>query len=229
MEATDIAESGKGVIKKAVEQISDISGRVSQSTEIVNMLGEKSKEIDNIVSLINEISDQTNLLALNAAIEAARAGEQGKGFAVVADEVRKLAEESGDASGQISKLISEIQMDISTAIKAMNEGNVAVEKGQVMINDAGKSFNDIVDSINNVSSQMSLVVDVIQGLYKNSDKMIKSVQNVATVAKGGSEKIKEIASSSDDQIAQMEQVSEAAQALTEIVIKLQSDIARFKL
>ena len=111
----------------------------------------------------------------------------------------------------------------------MNKGNTAVDKGQVMINDAGKSFNDIVQSIENVSNQMAIVVDVIQGLYKNSDSMIKSVQNVSNVAKIGSQKIKDIASSSDDQIVQMQQVSEAAQALTEIVVTLQGDISKFKL
>jgi len=229
MEATGIAENGKLVIKRAVEQISDISRQVSESSQIVSALGEKSKKIDNIVSLINEISDQTNLLALNAAIEAARAGEHGKGFAVVADEVRKLAVESGDASSEISKLIIEIQTDMSAAIVAMNKGNTAVDTGQVMINEAGESFNNIVASVQNVSEQMVSIVEVIKGLYNNSETMIQDVQDVSNVSKENSNSIKEIAATSEEQISQMQQVSQAAQALTEIVIDLQNDIAKYKI
>ena len=106
----------------------------------ISALGEKSKEIGNIVDTINQISEQTNLLALNAAIEAARAGEAGRGFAVVADEVRKLAEESGNATQQISNLIKSIRDEIDGAVKSMSENTAQVEEGSKGVSEAVKAF-----------------------------------------------------------------------------------------
>ncbi|QAA32609.1 methyl-accepting chemotaxis protein [Clostridium manihotivorum] len=228
-EATDRAKSGEQVINDVIKHMGQISDQVSESAKIVNNLGEKSNKIDSIVSLINEISEQTNLLALNAAIEAARAGEQGKGFAVVADEVRKLAEQSGNASGEISKLIMEIQKEIAEAMIAMSSGNSAVDRGKDMIDNAGKSFNYIVNSIENVSKQMSAIVDVIGGIKESSQAMINAAENVSEVSRSNSNSIKDVASSSEDQIVQMQQVAEAAEALTGIVIELQSSISKFKI
>jgi methyl-accepting chemotaxis protein len=140
MKAYKRAEDGNSVVKGAVEQMNKIEEKVSISSNIVNVLGEKSNELGNIVYMITQIAEQTNLLALNAAIEAARAGEQGRDFAVVAEEVRKLAEQSGIAAGQIGGLIHEIQNEIDDAVKSMSEGNGAVKDGIIMVENTVSVF-----------------------------------------------------------------------------------------
>lgn len=229
VETSKLAEDGNLIISKLVDHMTDISDKVSKSTDIVNVLGEKSTQIDSIVTLINGISEQTNLLALNAAIEAARAGEQGKGFAVVAEEVRKLAEQSGTAAGEISKLIEEIQKEISKGISTMMSGNMAVTEGKDMVNNVGVSFKEIVTSFNMVSKQMKSVLETIQNLHDNSNYMVSSVQSISNVSYESSGSIQNIAASSEEQTALMKQVADAAEGLTEIVVDLQTSISKFKL
>ena len=117
-----------------------IAESVSQSDEVIQLLNNKSKQIGDILEVIQNIADQTNLLALNAAIEAARAGEHGRGFAIVADEVRKLAEKSSVSSSEISKLISEIQDDMSKTVKSMGHVNEEVQSGLVIANETNKTL-----------------------------------------------------------------------------------------
>ncbi len=228
-DANEVAEKGKKVIDSAIVQMNDISVNVSQSTNTVNLLGKKSTEINNIVEIIEDISNQTNLLALNAAIEAARAGEHGKGFSVVADEVRKLAEESTNATGKIIDLINDIQVDIKNAIDSMEKGNYAVTNGTNMINDAGIAFSSILDSIKNVSDQMTVVSNVIQNLSSYSDNVITNVSNIKNITVENSDRIQNVAASSEEEAALMKQVAEAAEALTQIVIDLQNKISNFKI
>ncbi|GKX64876.1 methyl-accepting chemotaxis protein [Inconstantimicrobium mannanitabidum] len=227
-ETSKLAEEGNQVILKLANQMNDISSKVSRSTDIINLLGKKSTEINNIITLINDISEQTNLLALNAAIEAARAGEQGKGFAVVAEEVRKLAEQSGNAAGDIATLISEIQNDINEGINSMTEGNTAVNDGKQLMNVAGSSFKNILNSFGVVADEMKAVSSTIQDLYNNSTNMASSIQSISKVSKESSDSIQNVAASSEEQTALMKQVAEAAEALTEIVIDLQTNISKFK-
>lgn len=228
-DATELAENGKCVIDKAIVQMGNISDNVAHSTNTVNLLGDKSTEINNIVAVINDISSQTNLLALNASIEAARAGEHGKGFAVVAEEVRMLAEQSNDATSNISKLIEEIQNDIKNAIESMNKGTVAVADGKNMISDAATSFNTILNSIKKVSNEMNAVTKVIQKLYNYSDDVIGNAKNITDISGKTSNQIQNVAAASEEQAALMKQVTEAAESLTQIVIDLQGRISKFKM
>lgn len=229
VETSKLAENGNEVISKLIDHMSTISDKVSQSADIINILGTKSTQIDSIITLINSISEQTNLLALNAAIEAARAGEQGKGFAVVAEEVRKLAEQSGTASGEISKLITEIQKDIKEGISAMTAGNAAVAEGKAMVGTAGISFKNIVNSFNTVSEQMKSVSLTIQNLYDNSYNMVSSIQSISNISKESAYGIENAAANSEEQTALMKQLAEAAESLTGIVMELQTSISNFKL
>lgn len=134
--------------------MSQIDGTVTSSARVVAKLGERSKEIGQIVDTISGIAGQTNLLALNAAIEAARAGEQGRGFAEVADEVWKLAEQSQETAKKIETLIGDIQADTDTAVMAMNSGTLEVKTGAEVVNTAGAAFRGIAELINEVSSQV---------------------------------------------------------------------------
>lgn len=150
--ASGAAEEGSKAVEAAVRQMDNIETKVTHSAQIVVKLGERSKEIGQIVDTIAGIASQTNLLALNATIEAARAGEQGRGFAVVAEEVRKLAEQSQEAAKQIAGLIGEIQSETTSAVTAMDEGTHEVKIGAEVVNNAGRAFAEIVTLTQAVSS-----------------------------------------------------------------------------
>jgi methyl-accepting chemotaxis protein len=145
--ASELATVGRQSVDKSVDQMNSISGTVSSSAQVVKGLGERSREIGQIVDVITGIADQTNLLALNAAIEAARAGEQGRGFAVVAEEVRKLAEQSRQAAERIAGLIREIQVETGKAVSSMEAGTKEVAAGTAVIDETGRAFLQIAEAV----------------------------------------------------------------------------------
>ncbi|AWZ49343.1 chemotaxis protein [Clostridiaceae bacterium 14S0207] len=227
-ETSQIADQGKDAIKNAVEQMDKIESCVSDSADVINILGTKSHKIGDIVSLIESVSEQTNLLALNAAIEAARAGEHGKGFAVVADEVRKLAEETKNATCDISVIIKEIQSEVKKAVVSMNEGKKQVQNGNFIVHDAGEAFANIFMSIENVSDQVHQVSAVIEELYAGMGNMVASIENMANISVVSTQSTETIAASSQEQKASMDEVAESAQLLSNIAMDLQEDFSKFK-
>ncbi|MBU3199133.1 methyl-accepting chemotaxis protein [Clostridium estertheticum] len=229
LESFKRAEKGNDIVYSAIKQMNNISDKVAMSSKAVSILGDKSKEIGSIVSLITSIAGQTNLLALNAAIEAARAGEQGKGFAVVADEVRKLAEQSASAAGNISNLINEIQKEIVNAVKAMDNGTIAVKDGISMVNQAGKSFGAILEDINYIASQMQDVSAVTEEIGAGSQNMLGAIENVAKISTESSENAENVVAASEEQTALMKEVANAAENLTQMAVELQSLMSNFRL
>ena len=206
--AKDAAADGQKAAEDVKEKMKLIEKATIEGSTKIAGLGEKSKEIGNIVNTINQISEQTNLLALNAAIEAARAGDAGRGFAVVADEVRKLAEESGDATKQIRELISSIQDEIQSAVGSMDENAKQVEEGSKGVDEAVKAFQNlppIVDAVNESANEVSAV----------------SQQNAA-----GTE---EASSAMQEISASMQQVTSASQELTNVSTDLAAIVRQFKL
>jgi len=167
-QAAETAKEGGKSVEKAVNQMTKIEQTVNNSSQVVATLGARSKEIGQIVDTISGIAGQTNLLALNAAIEAARAGEQGRGFAVVADEVRKLAEQSHDAAKRISTLISEIQGDTDKAVVAMSEGTREVKIGTEVVTTAGNAFRERAILVTEVSNQVKEISAAIQQMAGGS-------------------------------------------------------------
>ncbi len=177
--AGDAAEDGQKASGEVEQKMELIKTTTEDGAKKIAALGDKSKEIGNIVDTINQISEQTNLLALNAAIEAARAGEAGRGFAVVADEVRKLAEESGDATKQIRELIEGIQGEIDGAVKSMDDNTRQVEEGSKGVSDAVEAFKAMPPIVEAVSKAANEVASVTQENASGSEEASSAMQQVS--------------------------------------------------
>ncbi|MFJ7697042.1 methyl-accepting chemotaxis protein [Lysinibacillus fusiformis] len=175
IETSKVPLSGNEVITQSVEQMNQINKQNIMINEAMLLLESKSQEIGEIINVITSIAAQTNLLALNAAIEAARAGEQGKGFAVVADEVRKLAEESGNAANNISTLIGEIQLHTQNTVQIVNEGKSVVETGIRYVANAGKTFDEIVADVDMINNKLSSVSTEIQEINANTEILVNEI------------------------------------------------------
>ncbi|HET7776150.1 MAG TPA: methyl-accepting chemotaxis protein [Azospira sp.] len=191
-----LAEEGAGLVKHAVQEIELISRTVATSSEQIQLLQQRSQEIGGIANVIKEIADQTNLLALNAAIEAARAGEQGRGFAVVADEVRKLAERTAKATTEIAEMIASIQVETQTAVQAMATAAPQVDKGLALANQATGMLDEIhrqaLDSLGKVrdvalatTEQATTATDIakhVEHIASMAEETNATMQNNATEA-----------------------------------------------
>lgn len=223
------ASEGSKAVSSAVNQMSVIEKTVSSSAEVVAKLGERSKEIGQIVDTISGIAGQTNLLALNAAIEAARAGEQGRGFAVVAEEVRKLAEQSQHAAKQIAEMISEIQIDTATAVTAMNNGTREVNIGGQVVNKAGQSFKQIEILVDQVSKQVAEISNSIQQMDTGSRRIVVAVQEISEITKVSSGETQSISAATEEQTASMEEIASASHSLANMAENLQKTIRKFSI
>ena len=213
--AQETANAGKKIVTQTVEGMMKVADTVQKSSVTVEALGKSSEKIGEIVGVINDIADQTNLLALNAAIEAARAGEQGRGFAVVADEVRKLAEKTGTATKEIADMISRIQDETNGAIKSMHEGTEQVEKGVELASQAGKSLDDIVSSV-------EVVTDMVRQIATSAEQQSATAEEVST-------NVSSIAEVSRETATGMKQVASSTDGLSSISEELSSIVATFKL
>lgn len=178
-EAQVKASQGKIIIDKVASEISYMSQTVDASAQIVIQLGEKSNSISAIVNVIREIAEQTNLLALNAAIEAARAGESGKGFAVVADEVRKLAERTANATGDISKMISDIQIETKNAVEQMHKVNDQVRQGSELTKQAGHSITDITQGALQTLHAIQYIAHATLEQSESSHNISEQIEKIA--------------------------------------------------
>nr|WP_075981872.1 HAMP domain-containing methyl-accepting chemotaxis protein [Bacillus massilionigeriensis] len=227
--ATEKAMEGNKALEISVNQMNSIHQSVNGLAEVVKGLGDHSKEIGQIVDVITGIAEQTNLLALNAAIEAARAGEHGRGFAVVADEVRKLAEQSADSAKQISNLIAVIQAETDKAVHSMENTTNEVEGGIKLVNTAGTSFNEIQSSIDRVTEKIREVSSAVEGMANDTKRVVSSAQMVREVAEKASFGTQNVSASSQQQLASMEEITASAQSLTKVADELHTQIGKFQL
>lgn len=228
-QAADKAKDGDKAVEDAVTQMNKIRETVISSAGVVTKLGERSKEIGQIVDTISGIAGQTNLLALNAAIEAARAGEAGRGFAVVAEEVRKLAEQSQEAAGKIATLISEIQGETDKAVVAMNEGTREVKTGSEVVNVAGGAFREIVGLVNEISGQVREISAAMQQMASGSQQIVESVKKIDDLGKKSSSESQSVTAAAEEQLASMEEIASSSQALSHLAQDLQAAVAKFKI
>ena len=220
---------GTKAINKVSTQMKSINETVVSLSEAFKHLTERSNEIGNITEVITSIAEQTNLLALNAAIEAARAGEQGKGFAVVADEVRKLAEQSARSAEQITRLITIIQNDTKQTMNSVISATGEVKEGLVVVHEAGGAFQKIENSITEVVTQINDVTNLVKNLTAGASEIetaISGVKEVAETAAGGTQTV---SAATQEQLASMEEIAAASQILAQNAEELQHLIQKFKI
>lgn len=224
---SNAAQDGNKAIEMAMSEMNQIEQTVSESAAMVTKLGERSQEIGKIVTVISDIAGQTNLLALNAAIEAARAGEHGKGFAVVADEVRKLAEQSRDAAKKIADLIQDIQAETTHAVAAMDGGTQEVKRGTQVVNNAGQTFQDIVALVEEVSGQVREIAAAIQQMASGSGEIVNSIKDIDQVSKQMAGQTQTVSAATEEQSAAMEEVAASSQSLAKMAEELQAAVKKF--
>lgn len=208
------ADEGGQVVTKTVEEINAIAGDVTQSATAVTQLGKKSEQIGEIIKVINDIADQTNLLALNAAIEAARAGEHGRGFAVVADEVRKLAERTTTATEEVAKSIREIQDDTQRAVQTIEAGSQRVTKGVDLARSAGEALSKITAGSQNVTSMVESIAAAAEEQSAAAEQIARSVEQIDSVTRESTQGAN--------------QAAQAATVLSQEAEKLRGLVGRFK-
>lgn len=213
--AGSIAKEGGNVVSETIDGMNRIEEVVRKSAETVQALGKSSDQIGEIIQVIDDIADQTNLLALNAAIEAARAGEQGRGFAVVADEVRKLAERTTKATKEIAAMIKQIQKDTVGAVQSMAEGTKEVERGKQLTDKAGESLKQIIKGADNVVDVITQVAAASEEQSSTSEEISKSIEAINNVTR--------------ESAAGVQQVASAAEDLNRLTVKLQQLVASFKI
>ena len=221
------AMDGHTALYTAIRQMQIIENTVVQSSGVVARLGEKSKEIGQIVDAISSIAGQTNLLALNAAIEAARAGEHGRGFAVVADEVRKLAEQSQASAEQIAQLIRDIQVETDKAVTAMDQGTREVKTGGELAESAGQAFTQITSLIEQVATQVELMAADITNMERSSEQVVAAVERIHGISREAVTQTHSVSAATEEQSAAINDVASSSQALAQLADDLQHAVAQF--
>ncbi len=206
---------GVNTLREVIDEITKISELVDESTGVIIELGKSSEQIDEIISVINDIADQTNLLALNAAIEAARAGEHGRGFAVVADEVRKLAEKTSKSTKEIKDIISKLQNMTSSAVEAMKRSKSETEKGIKLASESGRVLNEIIESFEKLKDMIAQIATASNQQASTSEQISRNVELIAKVAEETAIGVNEIAKSVND--------------LSKLSEKINQIVSRFKI
>ncbi|MCM3029364.1 methyl-accepting chemotaxis protein [Niallia sp. MER 6] len=224
----EASKEGLQNIEEVTAQMNSINTNVGNLAMSIDTLEGRIKEIGEITKAITDISSQTNLLALNAAIEAARAGEQGKGFAVVADEVRKLAEQSAQSAEQITSLIGQIQGDTRVTIQSMSSAKNEVDLGLNIVKNAGESFGKIEVSVLDLVSLFENVFTSLKELKENTEVINVSVMEVNSMAGEAAANTENVSAATEEQVASMEEIAASSSSLANLAESLQELIRKFK-
>lgn len=225
----DAARQGEALMKTATERMQGIEQVVRQLESVVRKLGDNSQQIGQIVETIASIADQTNLLALNAAIEAARAGDAGRGFSVVAEEVRKLAEQSSVAAEEIKNRIGSVQADTNAAVNAMQKGTIEVQQGAEAVESVGVQFTNIMEMVTSIEQKMHSISQSASTVASGTRNIVTAVDNIDDVSRVTSDHTQTISAAAEEQSASSEEIAAASQSLANMATEMQNAIGKFKL
>ena len=225
----EAAINGAADMTNATEMMNTIRESVENTANVVEDLGESLKSIDEFVVTVAEIASQTNLLSLNASIEAARAGEMGKGFAVVASEISKLADESNQAAQKINELIAGIMKNSQEAVTAMRQGAEEVVNGSDLVNEAGETFNNIVNMVNSISEESNTMSSIVDQLSGGTDTIAKNIHEIEQMSIAVADETSNVSAASEQQTASSYEVAQASDRLAGNAQELQDFVARFSL
>jgi len=227
---TNVAASQGGVdINNAMNQMDVIKHSVEDTSNVIDQLGEQLQTINTFADTISSIASQTNLLSLNASIEAARAGEAGKGFAVVAQEINQLAEQSDTASKQISDRIAEILDKANSAVDAMKKGLTNVEEGTEVVQNAGNTFNDIVEMVHEISEESSKMQSIVTNLSDGTNTIAEDIDKIEDMSSNVAEETESVSAASQQQTATSHEIAVASDKLAETAQELQSFVVQFEI
>ena len=223
------ADIGQNVVASTQLQMQTIEGKINELSEDITTVNTYVNEIDEILTVITSISEQTNLLALNAAIEAARAGEHGKGFAVVADEVRKLAEQTNQSSSQVRQIITAIQREASKLATSMSTSHSEVSKGLQMFTQTEENFHEMKTCIEEITDQLQDVLQKSKMISANSHQVVEDMKVVEDISLASKDEVEAMAQETLKQASAMQEIAATAEALEKYAEELQEDVRTFTL
>ncbi|MED2737201.1 methyl-accepting chemotaxis protein [Bacillus toyonensis] len=223
------AIAGEGVIQETNHQMQNIVTKIETLTQTMMSLQLKSKKIDKIIEVISEGSDQTNIISMNAAIEANKAGESGRGFAVVAGEVRRLAEESSSSTAMIRELLNEIQKEINEALNESKEGNKEANEGMSKVKEAGESFNQISTRIKLVSQEISTASESVESVSSEIEEIIEKMDHIVKLLDNTTKNIYETSTAINDQNSSFKEIVDVTNSISKTSEQLKEIIGYFKI
>ena len=227
-QTVEAVKHGQAAIQDIVTAMGDINDGTGTVKNTIAKLAKQSDEISKIVDVITGIAEQTNLLALNAAIEAARAGEAGRGFAVVADEVRKLAEESGESATKIAELVATIQTDMKEAVEASAQSSQSVEGSRQSVKEADEIFTSIQLQIEALAGGIQDVSNSIQTISEGTKSMSGEMDSIASISHENASRTQSVSATTEEQSASSEEIAASTRNLSQLAEDLQGEVHKFK-